>query len=96
MSVTNRTSRLSTRTRSQSTGLGNALAVEADLVPIMPAHELGRHDAIVNLRKGLQMDVLKIMKCENHGDAPALGQGDHSQRDGISAVGEHHIRPVNL
>ena len=35
------------------------------------------------------------MDGENHGDAPAPGERDHPDRDGIAAVGEQYVRPID-
>ena len=62
----------------------------------MPARELGRDDAIIDLRKVPGIRVREVMDREHHGDTPALGDRDHPDRDGIAAVGEQYVGPVDV
>ena len=76
--------------------MGQDLAVEAEFILIVPPRELGRHDAIIDLRKGPRIDVLKVMQPEDDGRSAAPGQRHHSLGDRIATIGQQHIGPVDL
>ena len=62
----------------------------------MPAGELRRHDAVVNVRQGRRLPIPEVMDREHDGDLAPPRQVDHADGRGISAVREQDIRPEDL
>ena len=75
--------------------IGQRLAFDAELVPVMPASEF---DARARNRpeQMLEDQRIEVVYAEHHGYAALLGDCDHPLRDRIAAVGEQHIGPINL